>query len=144
MKLERISIMAAFMWELVSVAISLFILWVILFVFIPYTWLWYTLLWTLGAITICTTFIYVPFLYLNSEYGLSDKVIVYKKGVLLKSTQILYRDRIAFVSVYSNPLTPILKVSSLVISAAGGTIRIIFLSSKRAEQIAKELAKDRL
>lgn len=79
--------------------------------------------------------------YLNIEYGISSKAVVYKKGIFFKSTQILYRDRIAFVSMYNNPLTPILKISSLVISAAGGNITILFMNNKRAKEISDLLSK---
>lgn len=144
MKFERISIMAAVMWEIFALAICGVILFLILFIFAPHTWLWYLLLWILGAVTIAVTFIYVPFLYLNTEFGMNEKALVYRKGVLVPSTQILYRDRVVFVTVYNNPFTPLLKVSTLVISAAGGSMTIMFLNSKRAQELADILSHDKL
>lgn len=144
MKFERISIMAAVMWEILALAIGCVLLFLILFIFAPHTWLWYLLLWLLGAITIAVTFIYVPFLYLNTEFGMNEKALVYRKGVLIPSTQILYRERIVFVTVYNNPFTPILKVSTLVISATGGSMTIMFLNSNRAKQLADVLSHDTL
>ena len=143
MKFERISIMAAVMWEILAVAVSIVLFWLILLIFVPHTWIWYMLLWILGALGIAITFIYIPFLYLNTEFAIDDLVIVYKKGVLFTSTEILYRDRIVFVTVYNNPLTPIINVSSLVVSAAGGSMTILFLSSKRAKELANMLSNDK-
>lgn len=131
------------MWEIIAVFINLVLLVVILLILNPYTWLWYTVLWFLGAFTILETFIYVPFLYLNTLFGMNDETIVYKKGVLFKSTQVLYRERIVFVTVYNNPLTPLLHVSTLVISAAGATLTIAFINSKRAKELAELLSKEK-
>ncbi len=143
MKFEHISVMAAVMWEILALAVGVLAFWLILLVFVPHTWIWYLLLWILGALMIGITFIYIPFLYLNTEFAIDDQVVVYKKGVLFTSTQILYLDRIVFVTVYNNPLTPILKVSSLVISAAGGSMTILFLNSKRAKELANIFSCDK-
>lgn len=117
------------------------ILVIILFVFLPHTWLWYTLLWLLGAAYVLTSFLYIPLAYTNIEYGINSKVIIYRKGVFFPNTQVLYRERIAFVTIYNNPLTPLLHINSLVISAAGGNMRILFMNSNRAKQIADYLSK---
>ncbi len=142
MKFERISIKAVILWEILAILIFGLILGLILYVFLPYTWLWYTLLWVLGAAFVLTTFLYIPIAYLNIEYAINSRVIIYRKGVFFPNTQVLYRDRIAFVTIYNNPLTPILKINSLVISAAGGDMRILFMNSKRAKEIAALLSKN--
>ncbi|MEG0691518.1 MAG: PH domain-containing protein [Oscillospiraceae bacterium] len=141
MKFERISMKAVILWEILAVIVFALILALILFVFLPYTWLWYTLLWLLGAAFILTTFLYIPIAYMNIEYGINSHAIIYRKGVFFTNTQVLYRDRIAFVTIYNNPLTPVLKINSLVISAAGGNMRILFMNSKRAKEIADLLSK---
>lgn len=136
MQLERISGKAMAIWELLwaFVTVLLFLLGIVLLR--PYTWLWYTVLWTLGAIWVLGAFLYIPLYYFGMEYGVDDDVIVYRKGVFFPNTQILYRDRIAFVSVYRNPLTPLFGMATLVVSAAGGRIRILFLNVDRAEELA--------
>lgn len=141
MKFERISIKAVILWEIFAAVIYIGILALILYVFLPYTWLWYTILWLWGAAFILTTFLYIPISYVNIEYGINKNVIVYRKGVFFTNTQVLYRDRIAFVTIYNNPLTPILNVNSLFITAAGGNMRILFMNSKRAKEIADLLSK---
>ncbi|MFZ2537749.1 MAG: PH domain-containing protein [Oscillospiraceae bacterium] len=142
MKFERISVKAVILWEILATLVFALILALILFVFLPHTWLWYTLLWLLGAVFVLTAFLYIPIAYLNIEYAINSRVIIYRKGVLFPNTEVLYRDRIAFVTIYNNPLTPILKINSLVISAAGGDMRILFMNSKRAKEIADLLSKN--
>lgn len=143
MKFERLSFTAAIMWEIIALLVNVVILIILLLVLNPHTWVWYTSLWLLGALAIVETFIYVPFLYLNTSFGINREAIVYKKGVLFTSTQILYRERIVFVTVYNNPLTPLLHISTLVISAAGGSMTIAFLNSKRAKELAVLLSKEK-
>lgn len=144
MNFERISITAAIMWEVTAVLISAALVTLVLIVFAPFTWLWYTILFLIGLVTIAATFLYIPFLYINTEFAINKKAIVYRKGVIFPSTQVLYRERIVFVTVYNNPLTPILKVSTLRISAAGGTLTILYLNSKRANELASQLAREKL
>ncbi|MEG2813811.1 MAG: PH domain-containing protein, partial [Oscillospiraceae bacterium] len=95
-----------------------------------------------GGILILITFLYIPFLYVNTLFYINDTAIILHKGVIFPSTQILYRDRIAFVTIYKNPLTPLLHVSTLRITAAGGNMTILFLNSVRAKKLSQELLKD--
>lgn len=144
MKFEQISIMAAVMWEILAIIAGAILVFATLFIFTPFTWLWHLILFVIGLILIGVTFVYIPLLYVNTEFAINKKAIVYSKGVIFPSTQILYRERVVFVTVYNNPLTPLLKVSTLVISATGGTMRILFLNSKRAQEIANLLSNEKL
>lgn len=136
MKFERISIKAAVLWEISVIIIAAILLVLVLVIFAPYTWLWYLLLWLLGAAVVFFTFFYIPIAYLNIEYCIFNKTIIYKKGVFFKSTQLLSMNKVSFATIYNNPLTPLLKVSTLVISAPGGNLRILFINSDRAREIA--------
>ncbi|MEG1996389.1 MAG: PH domain-containing protein, partial [Oscillospiraceae bacterium] len=69
-----------------------------------------------------------------------DKIIVYKKGVFFRHTQYMYRKTIVFATVYNNPLTPLLKISSLVVTSPGASIKILYMHTKRAEELAALLA----
>lgn len=144
MQFERISRKALVLWELMAVIIFAIITAGLLYILVPGTWLWYLLLWITGAAAVLVTFLYLPLSYISIEYAIGKDAIVYRKGVIFPNTQILYRDRIAFVTVYKNPLTPFLHISSLVVSAAGGNIRILFLNSKRAEEISMLLSKEKV
>lgn len=140
MKFERISWKAVIIWELLAAVGTALVVWLVLFVFVPYTWLWYLLLWVIGAAYVLLSFLYFPLLYLSIEYGVGDEAILYRSGVIFPNTKILYRDRIAFVTVYNNPFTPLLQLSSFVVSAAGGDLRILFMDSKRAVELAALLS----
>ena len=142
MRFERVSRKALILWELLAAVAAGMLLWLIVYFFVPGTWLWYPLLWLIGAVYVLAAFLYFPLLYLSIEYGLNDEALVYRTGVIFPSTQILYRDRIAFVTVYNNPLTPLLGLSSLVVSAAGGNIHILFMNSARARELAALLSRE--
>ncbi len=142
MEFERISWKAILLWELLAALALCLLVTLTVLIFVPYTWLWYLLLWVLGALYVLTAFLYFPLLYLNIGYAVCEKAIVYRSGVLFKSTRILYRDRIAFVTVYNTPFTPLLHISTFVASAAGGTLRIFFMNADRAEALSELLSKD--
>lgn len=141
MEYEHLSIKALILWEIVTVVTAVPLLKLLLWVLTAGTWVWYFSLWLFGAVLIVICFLYLPLAYYNVEYAIFKDTIVYKRGVIMPNTQVMYRDRIAFVSVYKNPLTPMLKLSSLVVSAAGGKIRILFIDEKRADEIADILSK---
>lgn len=141
MEYEHISIKALILWEIIALIFAGLGLYALLWVLTAGTWLWYFLLWLYGAIVILICFLYLPLAYYNIEYAVFKDTIVYRRGVIFPNTQIMYRDRIAFVSVYKNPLTPILKLSSLFISAAGGKIKILFIDEHRADEIADLLSQ---
>lgn len=136
MRFERISAKAMLFWELLLGLLMAVLLLLCILILNPGTWLWYTVLWVWGAVWVLGAFLYIPLYYFSVEYGVSDDAIVYRKGVIFPNTQVLYRERIAFVTVYRNPLTPIFHISTLSVSAAGGNIRILFIHSKRAEELA--------
>lgn len=140
MEYEHISIKALILWEILTVIGAYIGLQVLLWALTYGTWVWYFILYIYGAIVVLFCFLYLPLAYYNIEYAVFKDTIVYKRGVIMPNTQIMYRDRIAFVSVYKNPLTPILKLSSLVVSAAGGKIRILFIDDHRADEIADSLS----
>ena len=143
MELERISAKAVIIWEAIAAILFGLLFALLLFLLVEGTWLWYALLWLTGAAYVLTAFLYLPLYYISVEYGVNDGAVVYRKGVIFPNTQILYRDRIAFVTVYNNPFTPVLKLSSLVVSAAGGRIHIWFLDTRRAQELAGWLSEGR-
>lgn len=133
------SFLAAVMWELLAIAISALVLLIITIILEKYTWVWYTVLWVWGALSVLAFTLYVPLLYLNTRVGVNDDVIVYQKGVIFPSTQIMYKKRIAYITLYNNPLTALLKVSSLSVSSSGGNMTILFLNSQTAKELANSL-----
>lgn len=137
---KKVSRKSIVLWEII-----IFLIWAVIFVlalwiFTPFTWLWNTLIWALGVALILIEFLYLPMLYASTQYCITDKIIAYRHGVFFNQRQFMYRDRIVYVSVYNTPLTPLLGISSLVITAAGAKIRINFLNRRLAQQLAEELA----
>ena len=141
MKGEKISVKAVVLWEVLAAAAAPLVTGLAVWNLAPGTWLWYTVLWLLGAVYILVSFLYLPLLYLSKRFFVGEETLVYQSGLLFPKTQIMYRSRIVFVTVYTNPLTPLLHISSLVISAAGGAMRIHFLNASRAEELAALLSE---
>ena len=50
MHYEHISWKAVIIWELLAALAAALLITLILLIFVPYTWLWYLLLWTSGAV----------------------------------------------------------------------------------------------
>lgn len=144
MKGERISVMAVVMWEIIAIALFITTLLLTLFILEPRTWVWYLVVGLEGAIAIFATLLYIPFLYLNTCFYVNENAVVLEKGVFFRSTQMLYRKTIVFVTIYRNPLTPLLHVSTIKITATGGSMTILFLNSIRAKKLADELIKNKL
>ncbi len=131
--------------SIILLEITYFIVWVLLFgavlwVFTPFTWLWYTLVWLLGVMLVLTEGLYLPLLYHSYQYCVTDRIVSYRHGVFFNKRQFIYRDRIIYVSVYNSPLTWVLGISTLVISTAGAKLRIGFLNRKVAQALAQELS----
>lgn len=143
MKYEKISKNAVLMWEILTAFICALAVFLVIQIFVPGTWLWYAILWCIGAIYILFAFLYFPLLYLNIEYAIFKNVIIYRHGIIFKKSDFLYRDRISYVTVFDNPLTPILHVSTVCISGAGGMLRIPFVRTDKAKQIARVLIRDK-
>lgn len=137
---QKISKKSILLWEIGSVVIWALLLWGTVWVFAPFTWLWDILIWGLGVLLILVTFFYLPILYQSYQYCITDKIVSYRHGVFFNRRQFINRDRIIYVSVYNTPLTPILGISTLVITAAGAKIRIGYLNRKVAQRLAQELS----
>lgn len=140
LRYKKVSRKSIILWEIIF-----FLLWTAIFVlvlwaFTPFTWLWNSLIWLLGVLLILVEALYFPMLYSSTQYCITDELIAYRRGVFFNQRQFIYRNRIIYVSVYNTPLTPLLGISSLVITTAGAKIRINFLNRRLAQQLAEELA----
>ena len=137
---HKISKKSVILWEIGFFLLWAMILGMILWLFTPFTWLWHLLIWLMGVLLILAEFLYLPMLYSSINYSINDRLLIYRHGVFFHKQQIIYRDRIIYVSVYNTPVTPILGISSLVIAAAGAKVQIPFLNRKAAKQLAEELS----
>lgn len=137
---HRISKRSVILWEILFFIGWCLVLGLILWVFTPLTWLWYLLIWLMGTLLILAELLYLPTLYRSTGYCITDRLFAYRRGVFFHKQQVIYRDRIIYVSVYNTPITPILGISSLVVATAGAKLRIPFLNRKVAKQLAQQLS----
>ena len=135
MKEYRLPKRALFLFETAALLCAAVLFCVILFVFVPGTWLWYLLLWLDGALYVLTAFLYLPLFYISFSYRVSERELLSHSGVLFPKSRILYRSRIAFVTLTRSPL------STLLVHAAGGTLSYHLLKREEAEKLAAELTE---
>ena len=141
MKEYRLPKRALFLFETAALLCAAVLFCVILFVFVPGTWLWYLLLWLDGALYVLTAFLYLPLFYISFSYRVSERELLSHSGVLLPKSRILYRSRIAFVTLARSPLSTLFGLSTLTVHAAGGTLSYHLLKREEAEKLAAELTE---
>lgn len=142
MKYEVLPKKVLIIWELLAVLIFTGLFLILRFLFRPDTLIWYIVLWLLGAAAVLCFFLYLPLLYNSCLYAVLPEQIVVKRGVIFNKTHYLKREHISFVSVYKNPLTRFIDISSLVVTAPGASVFILFMSHRRAMAIAKQLSRE--
>ena len=142
MKYEMLPKRSLVFWELLSCLLFGGLI-ALAWIFLPVsTWIWYGVLWILGALLILSSFLYLPLLYLSVGYCCRGGDIIVKGGVIFYKTRFLKRDKISFVTVYNTPFTPLIHLSMLVITAPGSHLVTPFLESSRADQIADDLNRE--
>lgn len=72
---------------------------------------------------------------------ISERELLSHSGVLLPKSRILYRSRIAFVTLTRSPLSTLFGLSTLTVHAAGGTLSYHLLKREEAEKLAAELTE---
>ena len=137
---KKISKKSIILLEIICFVVWALLFGVVLWVFTPFTWLWYALVWLLGVLLILVEGLYLPVLYNSYQYCVTDRIVSYRHGVFFNQRQFVYRDRIIYVSVYNTPLTYIMGISTVVISTAGAKLRIGFLNRRIAKELAQELS----
>ncbi|MGI5959566.1 MAG: hypothetical protein ACOX60_09145 [Massiliimalia sp.] len=140
MKYETLPKKVLLLWECLAAAIAVAFAVLTVIIFAPRTLIWYLLLWLIGAAAILTMFLYLPLLFISTQYlVLKDRIMV-SKGVIFHQTQWMPCANISFITVLKNPFTKLLDLSTLIISAPGARIFILLMSHRRAVEIAKELS----
>lgn len=122
-------------WETLALLVAGMLTYLTLLILAPYTWVWYTALWIEGALYIAVVFLYIPLHYVNYRFEVNDDYLIVRSGVIYDKEKYLTRDSVCFVTVYNNPFTKILGISSLLVGAAGGRVVIPLLDSKSARQV---------
>ena len=137
---QRLSPKALILWEillcLVGIAVCLILGWLLS----PFAGWRHLLIFGIGFFLLLIAFLYLPALYRSIGYSVTDRLFVYRHGVLFQKQKLIHRDRIVYVSLFHTPLIPLSGLSCLVIAMPGAKLRIPFLSRKAAEDLAQLLS----
>ena len=144
MKEFSVSKKALLLWETAALSCAAVLYCLILWIFIPGTWLWYLLLWLVGAVYILTAFLFLPLYHLSFSYRVTKRELFSHSGILFPKSRIMDRSRIAFVTLRHGPLTRLFGLSTLTVHAAGGSLSFRLLEHREAEELASFLTEDLL
>lgn len=137
---QKISKQSLILWELLFLVGWSGLFGFMLWLFLPGTWLWFLLVFSMGVFLLLVSFLYLPALYHAAGYCMTDRFLVYRHGLFFQRQQLIHRDQIVYVSVFRNPVTPTLKISSLVVATPGAKLRIPFLNDRVARELAEQLS----
>lgn len=126
-------------WECAAFLAAILLAALVLLIFVPGTWLWYLLLWVLGAVYVLTSFLYLPLLWMSIIYCIDDTCLMCHGGVLFPKTRVMHRERIAFITRVQGPVSSMLHIATLVVRAAGGAAVVHMVHEKQAEELEQEL-----
>lgn len=87
---------------------------------------------------------YIPALWKNAGYALSNNMIYIKSGCLFYKKSTISIDRIINVSVNKTPFSPILNTSTVIIRVAGTSFKIRGVLSNEAQLLMDKLLKDKI
>lgn len=127
-------------WEVLAGLIAALLIFLVLLVFRPRTWLWYSLLWLVGLAFIITAFLYLPLRFINCSYAISEEYVEYQTGVIFFTRRRMLKSSIMYVTVLKDPLSPLLRTRTVVLSAMGGQMMIPFLPVRDAVFLMRETA----
>ena len=130
-------------WELITLILCGSLICLGAFLIAKDTFLWYAVLWLLGAFSIFMVFFYVPIYYVNYCYAINKTHVILTHGVLYNRVHHLKIDKISYVSVYKTPLARLLGLRTVIISAPGSQMRLLFIKSADAKELSKRLSPGR-
>ncbi len=129
-------------WELVALLAGLLVFGAILWVFAPYTIVWYVLLFSLGSIYLFFASLYIPFYVCNLQVEVNSQVITVTSGAFIVRSRYQRRAQISVAARYHNLLAGLLGLCTLVLYSPGSTLIIPLLDIKKADEIACLIQKN--
>ncbi len=127
-------------WECAAFCTLIVLTGMVLLVFVERTWLWYLLLWVLGAVYVLVSFLYLPLLWMSIVYELDEDRLICHGGVLFPKTRVMRRERIAFVTRIQGPISMLLHTVTIVVHAAGGTSVVHMVDNQSARRLYEMLS----
>ena len=133
--------------RLVSEEIFAFLIWaticlVILLIFDYYNAICWTIIGILSFIYLLISCIYLPLLCLKTSYCLDERFLRYRTGLFYSKDEIIYKDRIIYVTLVKTPLSPILKIAAVVIRAPGATVMLRGIKLTEAKRLVRQLSAE--
>ena len=127
-------------WEVAAGLAAALLIGLVLLIFTPRTWLWYSLLWLIGLAFVLAAFLYLPLLYISCCYIVTEEYVEYQSGVIFFTRRRMLKSSIMYVTILKSPLSPLLKTRTVVFSAMGGKLIIPFLPVRNAVELMRETA----
>lgn len=115
----------------------------VLLIFNPRTWVWYTLLWLIGLAFVLAAFLYLPLLYLTCRYTLTSEYLEFRGGIFFHSQHRMPRSSIMYVTVVRSPVSYLCRTRTLIIRSMGGSIVIPMVPLQSAEKLLTVLGEAR-
>lgn len=139
--MEKFSFRFAVYAEAVHLVLSALVFALALWGLTPHTVFWYVVLVLLGGVYLFFAVFYIPMYAVNWSLTVTEESIILTSGVFVVRTRHQLRSQISMATVYDNPFSGLLSVSTLVLYAPGSTVVIPLLDRKRAYAIARQLQK---
>ena len=140
-EMERFPLRLVWFWELMLLVTAIVIFAGVLWIFAPYTLVWYICLFVLGGVYLFFAVFYIPMYYVSAQFGMDEQSFVIRSGVFVERIRYQRRSQISVAVVCNNPLSYPFSLSSLMIYAPGSTLVIPLMDRKRAYEIAEMLEK---
>lgn len=139
MKLKSLPKKSLVIWEFLAIIVGLILTVLVVVIFKPHTLLCHIMLIAIATLSIYFCLFYFPLLYISCKFAISDQYFILKRGVLFNKTHIIKKDHISFISVTKDPLTPKLKLSTLIIVAPRSKLIIPFMNHTENVKIMQTL-----
>ena len=138
---ERLPRRALWFWIALTVVSALGFALLACFLFRPQSAILPVLLTAIWLIAAFGAGIYAPAYYKSYYYEMGETQLHIHRGVFWIREQWMDRQKILLVTICHNPLTPLVRLSSLFLTTPGAHCLLLTLDTRRAEELAALLSK---
>lgn len=111
-------------------------------IFDEYDTSWWITLSVLTGLYLIVAAVYFPLLCFRTSYSLIGQQLHYRTGVFFSRDEIICRQQIVYVTLLKHPLTPILRIATVIIRAPGATIYLRGVRLSDAKRLVRQLAPE--
>ncbi len=139
---QRVSVLRLIPEELI-----LFLIWcascfLVLLVFDSYDSAFWITVAAITGLYLLTAGLYLPLLCFRTSYCLSGRQLRYRTGVFYQKDEVINREQIVYVTLVTNPFSPLLRIATVVIRAPGATIRLHGIRIPEAKRLVRQLSPE--